>query len=173
MSAWRPRQDKYGGLRHISFIKRKPKPLGTEFKTVVDAESGVMLHLEIQQGKGKMNDAANKTKLHQLGATAACTKRLAEATSNGECDTFYGDSWFASAKTANESKKLGHHFVGIVKIAHRNFPRVFLEQKMSNWPGGTYLVMKSKFGKIGVCSKCRIAFLLRFSELILIKCCTR
>ena len=170
MSAWRPRQDKYGGLPHISFIKRKPKPLGTEFKSVADAESGIMLHLEIQRGKGEMNDAAYKT---ELGATAACTKRLAEATSNGECDTFYGDSWFASAKTANEIKKLGHHFVGIVKTAHRNFPKVFLEQTMSDWPGGTYLVMKSKFGKIGVISNCRFAFPLRFSELILITCCTR
>jgi hypothetical protein len=157
MSAWRPRQDKYGGPPHISFIKQKPKPLGTEFKTVADAESGVMLHLDIQRGKGEMNNAAYKTK---LGATAACIKRLAEATSNGECDTFYGGSWFASAKTANEIKKHGHHFVCVVKTAHRNCSKVFLEQTISDWPGGTYLVMRSKFGKIGVRSKCRIAFLL-------------
>ena len=28
MCAWRPRQDKFGGLPHISFVARKPKPLG-------------------------------------------------------------------------------------------------------------------------------------------------
>ena len=49
MSAYRPRKDKFGGLPHISFIMRKPKPLGTEFKCIVDAETGVMKHLEIQE----------------------------------------------------------------------------------------------------------------------------
>jgi hypothetical protein len=37
MSAYQPRVTKCGGLPNISFIKRKPKPLGTEFKTLVDA----------------------------------------------------------------------------------------------------------------------------------------
>ena len=32
MSAWKPRKDKTGGLPNISFIQRKPEPLGTEFK---------------------------------------------------------------------------------------------------------------------------------------------
>jgi hypothetical protein len=50
------------------------------------------------------------------------------------------------ASVANEIKKREHHFVGVVKTAHKNFPKVFLEQTMSDWPGGTYLVMKSKFG---------------------------
>ena len=39
MSAWKPRADKLGGLPNISFVMRKPKPLGTEFKTVVDADT--------------------------------------------------------------------------------------------------------------------------------------
>ena len=32
MSAWRPRTSSAGGLPNISFILRKPRPLGTEFK---------------------------------------------------------------------------------------------------------------------------------------------
>jgi hypothetical protein len=32
MSAYRPRTTQYGGLPHLSFIGRKPEPLGTEFK---------------------------------------------------------------------------------------------------------------------------------------------
>ncbi len=36
MSAYQPRLNKLGGLPKISFIKRIPKPLGTEFKTICD-----------------------------------------------------------------------------------------------------------------------------------------
>jgi len=34
MSAYRPRTTKYGTLPYLSFILRKPEPLGTEFKTL-------------------------------------------------------------------------------------------------------------------------------------------
>ena len=34
MSTWRPCKDKTGGLPNISFILRKPEPLGTEFKSM-------------------------------------------------------------------------------------------------------------------------------------------
>lgn len=51
MSAWRPRTSKNGGLPNISYIIRKPEPLGTEFKTVCCQSTGVMIWLEIQRGK--------------------------------------------------------------------------------------------------------------------------
>jgi hypothetical protein len=34
MSNWQPRKDNFGGLPNISFIQRKPKPLGTEMRCV-------------------------------------------------------------------------------------------------------------------------------------------
>jgi hypothetical protein len=40
MSAWKPRTTKAGGLPFLSFILRKPKPIGTEFKVVACAETG-------------------------------------------------------------------------------------------------------------------------------------
>jgi hypothetical protein len=40
MSAWRPRKSKTGGLPNISFILRKPEPLGTEFKSMACSETG-------------------------------------------------------------------------------------------------------------------------------------
>ena len=91
MSAWRPRKDKLGGLPNISYIFRKPKPLGTEFKTMVDADTGVMVHLEVQEGKDAMRSKEHHA---QLGATAACCVRLA-----GGCarkSTVVGDAWFGS-----------------------------------------------------------------------------
>jgi hypothetical protein len=43
MSAWRPRKDKTGGLPNISFILRKPEPLGTEFKSMACSLTGICL----------------------------------------------------------------------------------------------------------------------------------
>jgi hypothetical protein len=43
MSAWHPRKGKTGGLLNISFILRKPEPLGTEFKSMGCSETGIFL----------------------------------------------------------------------------------------------------------------------------------
>ena len=51
MLAWRPHTSRNGGLPNISYIIRKPEPLGTEFKTVYYPVTEVMTHLEIQRGK--------------------------------------------------------------------------------------------------------------------------
>ena len=61
------------GVPNVSFVKRKPKSLGTELKDIVDGLHGVLLFLEIQEGKEAM-----KTKKHfrELGATAACALRM-------------------------------------------------------------------------------------------------
>ena len=50
MAAWRPRISKNGDLPKISYIIRKPEPLGTEFKTFYFLETGVMTRMGIQQG---------------------------------------------------------------------------------------------------------------------------
>ena len=53
MSPWRPRTSKNGRLPNISYIIRKPEPLGMEFKTVCCPITGVMTYIEIQRGKLK------------------------------------------------------------------------------------------------------------------------
>ncbi|KAL3908548.1 MAG: hypothetical protein SGILL_008440 [Bacillariaceae sp.] len=147
MSPLRPRQTKSANLPAISYVQRKPKPLGTELKCVADVSSGVMLHLEIQRGKKGMQNAKYSK---ALGGTSSCTLRMVEQAvtqSSGSKDTVYGDSWFASVKTATElSKRLGVHFVGIVKTAHRRFPKDYIEETMKEWPGGTHIVLESCFG---------------------------
>ena len=40
ISAWRPQSTPKGGLPHLSFIMRKPEPLGTEFKSLVCSITG-------------------------------------------------------------------------------------------------------------------------------------
>ena len=97
MSAWKPRADKFGGLPNISFIMRKPKPLGTEFKAAYDATTGIMMHLEIQEGRDAMRQKAH---VADLGVTSACVQRIAtSACAPGS--TICGDSWFSSVKVRN------------------------------------------------------------------------
>jgi hypothetical protein len=72
MSAWQPQTSKYGGLPNISFVKRKPKPLGTEFKNVCDGCHGVMLFLEVQEGKDRMSNEEFRL---ELGGLASCAVR--------------------------------------------------------------------------------------------------
>ena len=76
MMAWRPRKTKTGGLPNITFIFRKPEPLGTEFKCSTCAACNVMLFMELQRGKDEMKKQKYN---NDLGATAGCTLRLTEA----------------------------------------------------------------------------------------------
>ena len=74
MFAWKGKSG-VGGIPHLSFIKRKPKPLGLELKCVCDGETGIMLFLEIQEGAVRM---ARKKYVNEYKATTACTLRLIE-----------------------------------------------------------------------------------------------
>lgn len=128
MCSWQPRISKYGGLPHLSFIARKPEPLGTEFKVLCCSETGCLLFIEIQKGMDRMRSSEG-SKEH--GVTAACTVRLAKATANSgqaittpkQRDLFIADSWFASVKTAELVLKNGHEFIGPVKTSHAGFPK--------------------------------------------------
>ena len=75
MSAWRPRKTKTGGLPHLTSLPRKPEPLGTEYKCVTCNRTNMMLHLEVQRSAEGMKSTKYH---HELGATAACTTRMAE-----------------------------------------------------------------------------------------------
>eukprot|EP00951_Prasinocladus_malaysianus_P014339 scaffold108899_cov15-Prasinocladus_malaysianus.AAC.1 len=143
MSAYQPRKDKLGGLPNISFIQRKPKPLGTEFKTSCDGHTGVMLHLEIQEGKDPMR---LKPHSQELGVTSACSLRVAQGGTQGHAGhTVLGDSWFASVKasTAVAMKKNGLDFIGVVKQGHARYPKTFIESTLQTMPAGSRLHLES------------------------------
>jgi hypothetical protein len=127
MSAYRPCTTKLGGLPNISYILRKPEPLGTEFKTSVCPRLNVMKHLEICEGKDNMR---SKPFQKELGRTTACAVRM----SQGTCQTFIdqkvevvsGDSWFSSVKSVVIIKKHCTHQKELffsVKTAHSFFPK--------------------------------------------------
>lgn len=101
MSAWAPQSSKTGGLPHLSFIIRKPEPLGTEFKTTADGATGCMTAMEIQEGRDRMRDKAHRD--GHTKQTTACIMRLRDeiaAAPTGYKRLFLGDSWFASVDTA-------------------------------------------------------------------------
>ena len=169
MSAWRPRTTELGGLENLSYIKRKPEPLGTEFKVAVDGKSGVMLHLEIQKGveKGTHGGPRGDTQFYdELGAWSACALRVGYRATPWEINSddgpkkqpghlILGDSWFSSAKTANAFRcglacsdtNPGFHqaYSGPVKVAHTDTPKTYLETKMADMPGGTHMVLTGRY----------------------------
>ena len=55
ISAFQLRTRKTGNLPNISYIIRKPRPLGTKFKCAGCPETGVILGLEVQEGKERMS----------------------------------------------------------------------------------------------------------------------
>ena len=66
MSAYKPRKDKLGGLPNITYIHRKPKPLGTEMKTMCDCATGVMVYMEVQEGKNAMREKSMQPNMECL-----------------------------------------------------------------------------------------------------------
>eukprot|EP00873_Tetraselmis_striata_P019891 jgi/Tetstr1/440155/TSEL_028512.t2 len=139
MSAYQPRATKLGGLPNLSFIYRKPKPLGTEMKTVCDCDTGVMTYIKIQEGRDPM-----RVKPHaaEHGVTTACMMRMAETCTSTD-STLLGDAWFGSVKAAVQVGKMGRHFIGVVKTGHGLFPKAFLKSHLASAPAGSMVALSA------------------------------
>ena len=74
MCAWKAVSGEFrvDGIPHQVKITRKPEGVGAEFKSVADPHSGILMHLEIQEGKMPMR---LKEYYAEYGAGAACTLR--------------------------------------------------------------------------------------------------
>jgi hypothetical protein len=137
----------YGGLPHLSFIKRKPQPLGTELKSLCEGTMGMCLYIEIQKGKIRM---ARKKWVATMGATTACTLRLLENFKLNEIGLpdsmkrcVFADSWFASVKTVLALRQhLGLHFTGPIKTAHSQFPLERMRYTLSKLQRGDHIVLE-------------------------------
>ena len=87
---------------------------------------------------------------NELGSTAACTKRMMEATKGickkyikgGKKDCFLFDSWFASKKAAEAAIEVCTKFIGMVKKNTKGFCKETIENITKDWPGGSYLVLR-------------------------------
>jgi hypothetical protein len=165
MCAWRPRTTALGGLPNISFIMRKPEPLGTqiiamlfasfflfnnlgtaffslgmEMKCMACPKTGCMLNLEIQRGKDGMKEMMYN---NRIGATSGCTLRMMEDTV-GEDTPFngiIGDAWFGSTRTVSEVVKAGFEGIFQIKQYTALFPKKFIEETLEEAPGGVKIVL--------------------------------
>ena len=88
----------------------------------------------------------------ELDATAACTKRLMEdmkglgqrAFKGSTSDFFLFDSFFLSNKAAETAAYIGVDLMGMVKTNTKGFFKATIEGSMKDWPGGSYIVLRSK-----------------------------
>ena len=136
---------------------RKPQPLDTEIKNIVCDMSGIMLWLEIQEGK----DQTRKEDLIRLEVALVCVMRGVTDTASdysyiesprdksGPNDTdecappeyevrkglYLADSWFGPAKTAENVAQSEHHCTMIIKTAHSRSLNKWLDKTMKYFPG--------------------------------------
>jgi hypothetical protein len=114
-----------------------------------DLAIGVMLYLEIQEGKERM---ARQKYVGEYQATSPCTVRMLAALSLGENSLapnnklqriIFGDSWFASLETLTALRdKLGLHFLGVIKTAYKGYPLEMCRWALVNEDRGKYVVFK-------------------------------
>jgi hypothetical protein len=143
MCGWRGKNGKWykDGLPAVSMIARKPVGIGlgwcldchmvfrftlhlyscfTEFKSTADCETGMLLRLELAEGKEAMK---NKKYCDTYKPTTACSLRLTEPWF-GTRRIVVGDSGFASVPTAVALREQGMFFTGAVKTAYASSPKV-------------------------------------------------
>jgi len=109
MSSWCPQTTATGGLPNISYIKRKPEPLGTEVKSACCATTGVMVYAEIMKGKCAMREAhlAN-----EFGVNASIALRVAHGAARRRRDA---GGWAESqaSLTYTSQPLIGHSHPGV------------------------------------------------------------
>jgi len=130
MSAWHGRQGKYchEGIPHLTKIPRKPEGIGAELKAVACSTTGLLLRLEVMEGKQRQSQ---KPYASEFGEGTAVVLRLTHDF-KGSGRTVIGDSAFSSVRTLIALKQRGLYYMGCVKTAHSGFPKKVLE----SWASG-------------------------------------
>ena len=124
-SKWRSLGDWYDlGMPHVTKIPRKPEPVGLELKDMCDGESGIMLYLEIMEGKEIMDRKAFTGGGNKAG-TAHCLRCTQPWHGSGR--VLVGDSAFASVQSCIQLRKHGIYFVGLVKGSSLLYPKRHLQ----------------------------------------------
>ena len=109
----------------LMVVVRKPTPVGRENHTTADLETGVIIWVEIYEGKDRMRE---KEFVTEYGAGCATMLRCTKPW-HGSGRLALGDSACASFKTATAMAERGMYFIGNVKTAHRRFPKKWLSSQ--------------------------------------------
>ena len=116
------------GPAHLTYLPRKPAPLGIMFKTLCDSETGILLNAERVEGAEKDSE---KKWVGEFKATTACTLRLTEPW-HGSWSVVFGDSWFGSCRTAEELWENGLYCIMSVKTGTKGFPKDVLHRHVKS-----------------------------------------
>ena len=111
---------------HLTYLPRKPTPLGIGIKCMVDHTSGIMLCADLLEGKGIDN---KKEFVAEYGVATATTLRLV-APYFGSARVVIADSWFGSYKCAVALRQRGLFSTLNVKTGHKKFPRDKIKQAL-------------------------------------------
>lgn len=147
MSAWRGRSDKkYDpdcGLPHETDEPNKPVPVGLLVRVAADGETGILLHLELQESK---EDMACKEYANEGGRETAVMRRLCRHY-EGSGRLIVADSYYSSVDAA-VSLYTNHflYFSGIVKTASYYFPKDFLAAHVYAKPGDSATLITTRGG---------------------------
>ena len=106
-------------MAHVQKIARKPKGVGAEIMGVSDVETGILMQVELVEGRHSPRAKAyDKDYPKGTAAVLRLTRRW-----RGAAHVVLGDSAFGSLATTVACKEInGHYFMGVVKTAHSGFP---------------------------------------------------
>jgi hypothetical protein len=121
-------------------IIRKTEGRSTELKSIADAETGILLGLEVMEG----SERQKQKKYHaEFGEGTAVLLRLVEPYVSSE-RTVVADSAFSSVKTLEQLHNRGLYFMGMVKTASKRYPKKSLEEwYKEGQPRGTFKILQS------------------------------
>ena len=124
MGKWMPFfKDTPEGIPNLTKLIRKPVGVGAEYKCMADAWTGIMLFLEYQEGKDRMQ---LKKWCDQYPKHVALVLRLTEML-HGKGHIVYGDSYFTSVQTVKALLEQGTYYLGMLKTASAGFPKKYLQ----------------------------------------------
>lgn len=116
----------------VTKIIRKPVPVGMEFRTISDNNTGIIHGLELQEGKDsnfpnpflqEANGAAGTASFLNLASHS-----MDQAERNGLQNLYIMDSAFASVNSVECAAKRGHFCLGLVKTATKKSPKKAAEE---------------------------------------------
>ena len=115
-------------MPHKTKIVRKPEGVGAELKAMACGSTGILLKLDIMEGK-----EANHLKPFsaEFGESTAVVLRLCSSLF-GTGRIVHADSAFSSVNTLLALEERDLYFQGMVKIAHKEYPMGL----MKDWENG-------------------------------------
>ena len=141
---WRPRTTADGYVPHVSWVHRKPIPIGIEFKNIVTLE-GFELANEIVDSKEVMQKSEHRAQCTYAGG--ACVARLASLASLPKGTVVVGDAGFGSVAAAAYLHTLGIYCIMNIKDSSSfpavGFPKAQLASLLEGHAAGTSVAMRA------------------------------